>query len=351
MNTFQKMKTAFIMSGVFSLAATALKCAAMFVEFDREIGFFSASAPMNTAADIVMLLSLVFFAAIVFPIKKRDVSQVINYSSSPFRFFSSTSGCLMLVYAYVKWNEYLTEKTSLSAANAKKVNFLLIIVLLSLVSAAALFVYAFGKNEKNSPKRAFLAASPAGVVLVRAIEIQFDGNIEMNDPVKISFQIASIALMLALVYTAKCEFDIHETSPRLRIFTLLASPVFVLSFALVTVICYYSKVNTVFSYLVDALLYISLCGFAVCSYTPCKQAKPICDAKWSAYDDEVASLNMKKDDSEDAEDGEDNEDAEDGESYTEEINASVSFDAESKNKMLSDDSSEINEQNTDTKED
>lgn len=292
MNTFQKMKTAFIVSGALTVTVLALKCAAMFLEFDREIGYFASFSPLNTVADILLFLSLVFFLTFFFKMKKRELFPIINYSSSPFRFFSSTSGCLMLVYAYVKWNEYLTERASFSASNVKRVNFLLITAVLSVVAAAGLMAYAFGRNEKNSPKRAFLAAAPAGVVLVRAIEIQFDGNVEMNDPIKISFQIASIVLMLALVYFAKCEFDIHETSPVMRTVTLLLTSIFVLPFAITTVVCYYTKVNTVFSYLVDALLYLSLTGFVLCSYTPCKVAKPLCDAKWLVYDEEVTKLNV-----------------------------------------------------------
>jgi len=108
---------------------------------------------------------------------------------------------------------------------------------------------------------------------------------------KISFQIAACVLMLALIYTGKCEFAISETSPRMRFVTLMAAPVFVSAFAISTVICYYAKVNTVFSYLVDSLICLSLCGFVVCSYTPCKQAKPLCDAKWDEYDDELYLLN------------------------------------------------------------
>jgi len=292
MNNIQKIKAMFAVSAVSTVLATALKTLAMYKEYDPEIGFFATSSPLDTAANAVLCLSLLFFIVMSFTFKKRELFPVINYQSSFFRFFSSTSGCLMLVYAYVKWGEYLTEKASLIDANAKKTAFLFLMVILSLASAAALMVYAFAKNETNSPKRAFLAFLPAAVIMVRSIEIQFDGNIEMNNPLKIFFQSAGVVLMLAIVYLAKCEFEPNETTPRMRLITLMAAPVFVCAFALTTVICYYTKHTTVFSYLVDSVLYISLCGFVVSSYTPCKQAKPICDAKWSAYDDAVALLNM-----------------------------------------------------------
>lgn len=291
MNTLKKMKLTFLFSLIATVCATALKTAAMFLEFDKTIGFFYESAPLNTASNLILMISVIAFAAMSFTFKKRELFPIINYSSSVFRFFSSTSGCLMFVYAYVKWNEYLTEKKILSDANVKKANFLLILTLLALAAGIALFVYAFGRNEKNSPKRAFVAFIPAGVVLVRAIEIQFDGNIEMNDPLKVLFQLSSVVLMLSVVYTAKCEFKIHETNPRMRYITLALCPVFTLTFAVSTIICYYSQVSTVFAYLVDALLYLSLCGFVVSSYYPCAKAKPICDAKWGEYIDEIEALN------------------------------------------------------------
>lgn len=292
MNNLHKMKTLFTISGVMSLAATVMKCVAMFKEYDKESGYFALSSPINVIATIIPLLALAFFVVVSFTFKPREIFPMINYSSSYFRFFASTSGCLMLVYAYVKFGEFRAEKTSLTNTNAKQTVFLLLIVLLSLLSFVGLMVYAFGKNERNDPKRSFLAIAPAGVVMLRAIEIQFDSNIAMNDPLKIAFQIASLVLMLALVYLAKCEFDVSETDPRMRFITLLTVPVFVLAFAVPTIICYYAKVSTVFSYLVDSLLYLSLCGFVVSAYTPCKKAKPICDAMWNSYDEEVASLNQ-----------------------------------------------------------
>lgn len=291
MNNLHKMKTLFTISGILSIASTVLKCIAMFTEYDKDSGYFALSSPINVIATLLPLLSIAFFAIVSFTFKPREIFPVINYSSSCFRFFSSTSGCLMLVYAYVKFGEYRAEKSSLTNANAKQTLFLILIVLFSLVSFVALMMYAFGKNEKNDPKRSFLALTPAAVVMLRSIEIQFDANVAMNDPLKIAFQVASLVLMLALVYLAKCEFDVSEADPKMRFITLLSVPVFVLAFAVPTIVCYYAKVSTVFSYLVDSLLYISLCGFVVASYTPCKKAKPICDAMWSSYDEEVANLN------------------------------------------------------------
>ena len=174
-----------------------------------------------------------------------------------------------------------------------KTNFLFAMAVLAVVSGFALMIYAFGKNEKNKPSRAFLCALPSGVVLVRAIEIQFDGSIEMNDPLKISLQLASIALILGIIYTAKCEFDINETTPRMRLITLMFTPVMVLSFAIPTIVCYYARVNMIFTYLIDALLYLSLCGFVMFSYMPCAAAKPICDEKWVEYDRQVDLINGK----------------------------------------------------------
>ena len=199
MSTFNKIKISFMVSAVSTVFAAALKTLAMFFEFDREIGYFNHNAHINLAANIFTVVAVLFFIAFSFLFKKREIFPVINYSSSIFRFFSSTSGCFMLVYAYVKWQEYLSSKELFSNVSEKKVNFLFATAILAAVSGFALMVYAFGKNEKNNPMRSFLAVCPAGVALLRAIEIQFDGDIEMNDPMKISLQLASLALILGIV--------------------------------------------------------------------------------------------------------------------------------------------------------
>ena len=93
----------------------------------------------------------------------------------------------------------------------------------------------------------------------------------------------------------------------MRLISLMATPVVVLSFAIPTVVCYYARVNMIFTYLIDALLYISLCGFVMFSYMPCAKAKPICDEKWKEYDRQVDIMNGKAVDEENSEDFSDSE--------------------------------------------
>lgn len=292
MNTTKKLRWAIGIGAGGTLAVTVLRVLAVLFELDGETGYFSLTAPLTTAANILSALLALSLVSIPFLFKEREVAPVINYQSSFFIFFSVMSACLLLVNAYVRWMEHGDASLRGSAAQGGA-GFLLPNVICSVVAALGFFIYAFGKNEKRKAPRSLIGLIGAVVLFLRAIELHFNNYIEMNHPIKIYLQLALVTTALALLYMGKCEFRICDASPRVRLATLLASPVFGISYGVSMLVSYYTKIYANFSFLIDAILILALNGVLLASYMTCRRARPIAEAEWEELDELLSDIETR----------------------------------------------------------
>ncbi len=283
MNTTKKLRWAIGISAVGTLAVTVLRVLAVLFELDGETGYFGLTSPLNTAANILLFVLSLALLTLPFFFKEREIAPVLNYQSAFFIFFSVMSACLLLVNAYVRWMEHDDASLRGSAAQGGA-GFLLPNVICSVIAALGFFVYAFGRNEKRSNPRSLIGLLGAAVLFLRAIELHFNNYIEMNHPIKIYLQLALVSTALALLYMAKCEFRVCDASPRARLFSMLVSPLFSISYGIPMLVSYYTKVYANFSFLIDAILLLALNGAVLASYMPCRKARPIAEAEWEELD-------------------------------------------------------------------
>lgn len=274
----------FAVSFTCTFLCTVLSAIAMFTEFDSSIGYFNNNAVCHMISNGLMWVSVAVLLIGALLFRKREIFPVINYDSSPFRFFSSMSACLSLLMTYVRFQTYMVNVTSSDPMVLRGNIFTLMTTVFSLLSFFVFITYAFGKNEKKSSKRAMFGFVAVGMLGFRLMETHFTWNVQMNNPIKLALQFALVVTVFALIYTFKCEFAINETSPYQRLFFLLLCPIFAITFAVPVIIVYYAKIYTDFSLLADSLVLLSVCGFVLTSYTPCRIAKPLCDADWAEYD-------------------------------------------------------------------
>ncbi len=267
MKYIKNMKLLFVVSAVLTAAVTVIRTVSILTEFEADIGYFKHGAILDPICNALLIVAALLFFLQTIVTKREDHSHSINRDSTAFRFFASFSACTSLFYAYMMWNQYSVESEHISVMPARTTGFMIAVMVFSLLSFAGLMVYAFGRNDKPNKWRSFAALLPAMMLILRGVEVHFDSSVEMNDPIKIQLQLACVALSLALLYTAKTELDTNETSPRARTATLLAAPVFAISFSVAIVVSYYTKTYSDLSYLMDAVVLIPLCGFVLSSYS------------------------------------------------------------------------------------
>ena len=302
MKTENKMKLIMYVTAAVTLLAVVLASVSMLLEFESDAGFFAHFSPLRIAMQVLSALFILFILVMTATLKRTETFPVINYDSTAFRFFASMTACLSLLCAYVELTSLLA---SLRNSNlvASKANIAAVFGILLAVASFFVYInYCFGKNDKKSEARGLCGMLTVAYLIVHLMETHLLWSTPMNDPIKVSLQIAIIVLIMALTYTFKCEFPIDKASGKLRMFFLLVCPIVTLTFSVPAVIAYYARVYTNFNLLVDAIYVTCACGFVLASYMPVNKAQPIAAAEWAQINAENEEPVPDSDDAEATED-------------------------------------------------
>ncbi len=271
-------------SACLTLGVTMLSVLAVLFEYEKGGEYFLQKAPLCTVSLVLMILGAAGGIAAGFFTEKRDPVAVPDFNSSVFRFFASFSGCVSLIFAYVRFGVYRVNVTSSDPMALKGNSFTLLTVIFAVLSSAACFSYAFGNNKKRNRARAIYGLAPAVMITFRLMETHFMSDRPMNSPMRLLLQAAIIVNALALLYMTKCELYIYEADARRRMASLAALPTVSVPFVVMMTVGYLTKTFGNFEMLVDAFMLFSLTGLVLSSYMPASKAKVIAEAEWAEYD-------------------------------------------------------------------
>ena len=249
----KKLKNLVYISLGAGALATVLRVLGVIFAFDTKVEYFDVSSPINIAASGVLLAAVALCIVIGFAFRKK--------LSRDEKFFKKTErvsfllGAVLLAYGVFELYRLFALKDAL---RSNQLVWSVVGVLLCFV-AAAYFLGTFIESSKKSQRSMLLGF---GFVFWCAYVIAvnyFDVYTTLNNPIKLSLQIALISAMFCLL----CEFRIllgDEKRGQHLAFSLIG-----------TVLCAYSSVPTVICYVLGKTqnlryLFAALVCLAICAY-------------------------------------------------------------------------------------
>lgn len=184
-----KTKSAINIPFIYTLSAVALtvisvilRCVGLFFFYDTEIGYFSAGAPLPIIANILLLVSVVFFAlTALFKLRKVDLELGKKMTVA-----NVTGNTVAAIGAAALTVFDLTSNDGVSAIS----------VLLSAASVAYFVLLAF---RSSVILKVILGALTVFRLVLMVSTSYFNQFVQMNSPDKIVFHLACVSAMLFIV--------------------------------------------------------------------------------------------------------------------------------------------------------
>lgn len=166
-----------IFAPVLALIALILRAAALFTEYNKAAGYFTAGSVLHTAYLWVLAVSVALF--LVFAIVCRKDIPTPTFRGSLSILFSSAFFLVTLAVSA------LSGFLSIPAAEAGLPRFFWVISAAGALISLVYFGLFFRRDQAQGVKHGLLSLAPAFFALFTAILFYFDRTVQMNDPAKL----------------------------------------------------------------------------------------------------------------------------------------------------------------------
>lgn len=232
-----KVRTYLFSAAGLAVLAAALRTAALFTSFDREIGYFRPHAFLSTASGVMLVLAAVWALTGLWLIPDTALPRFMSSGGKLTAFFAAfTAGVFLVDLIYSSGTFAETVKSGEAArilaqfkhlryyrlASDRAARFAFILSALALLCslAAAVYFFMLSLPRAHRPGLAFAGMAAILRLLCGIARIYFDMDLVMNSPNKILLQTAFVCLMLFLL--AEIRFLLEEKYARPRLYVVSA---------------------------------------------------------------------------------------------------------------------------------
>ncbi|NLW73557.1 MAG: hypothetical protein GX057_01485 [Clostridiales bacterium] len=187
-----KIKIYVYSSLILSLICTLLYCTSYLFFYEADIGYFKSSALLPVISGALTVTSVVFMLTAFITIPKGTLPAAAVTYGRPSKLAASVCAAGFLGYAAFRLLSLQNEPTASPPLT-------LSCIILSALSAPFFLIIAFRSNNAGGG-RVFAGFFPIFWVAVAMSESYTNKLVAMNNPVKVSFLMAALAVMLFMLY-------------------------------------------------------------------------------------------------------------------------------------------------------
>ena len=190
---------------LLALVATLLRTIALFREFDKDTGYFHASAPTNRAYLIICAVAVLLFLAFAI-IARRDLSTPTLGSGLSILFSAAYFLVTLAVSA-------ISNFISTAGATTGLTKFFWIVSAVTALLAIAYFALFLIRAQSQGIRHGLLGMAPAFFALFTAILLYFDRSIQMNAPAKLLHMAAFLLLACYFLWESRALLGSVKNAP------------------------------------------------------------------------------------------------------------------------------------------
>jgi hypothetical protein len=255
--TKNKLKVYIITALVLTVATTALHTILMFGFFDRDIGYFQNSVVTSITAALALCSILWFFTTLLF-IPKNTMRKEMPADNTPAK-------SAYIVSAFLNAFGFLNtvfdiSKTISSNQLVEKIQ------LLYFLFFALSVLYFVGKAFKifKPDTTVFFGFFVIFNATTMLAQMYFDNFVQMNNPLKITMQIALLFIMI--YFLGDLRFDLKKPYPRLYLAVGISATLACLATSIPHIIAYFADILSNKDYFIKNI-YILICGLYILTRT------------------------------------------------------------------------------------
>ena len=220
-----KLKIYTYSSIVLALTCAALRACCLFFAYDADLRYFSYSSSLPAIANGVLLCSLLWAASFLLLVPKNSMSTKPAAYSVSSVFASALCGFFFLYQSLSTAFPLLMKSfVPFSVATYRRDLTVAAIIAGSALISAVYFFTALFPALKEAPFRILCGFCPVIWAIVSLAQIYFDFTHTMNEPVKVSLQLAMISV--AFFFLQEIRTLLGRPQPRAAWFAAIAALLF-----------------------------------------------------------------------------------------------------------------------------